>query len=61
MPATPYRADPYTGSPIGKPFSEANVPKTNVGFIGSLVRLSRLRGFGTKAPTTKSPVRSRSK
>ena len=65
MPPKPFKADPYSsGGATEQPFTEKGVPSTHIGFVSSLVRLARLRGFGfgakppgaTPVSTVKSPV-----
>lgn len=58
---TSYKADPYASSgSTEKPFQE-NLPSPKLGFISTLVRLARLRGFGygakpPKPSTVKNPM-----
>ena len=65
MGPTPYKPDAIASEgQTQRPFVEQGVPKTQIGFVSSLVRLARLRGFGfgakppgaTPVSTVKSPV-----
>jgi len=61
----PFKANPYSsGGATEAPFGEHGTPQTHIGFISSLIRLARLRGFGfgakrpgaTPVSTVKNPV-----